>query len=310
MSHTTDEGDHGGLSPDAAFSVLGDETRLRILRTLGEATDLLSFSELRERLGRPDSGQFNYHLGKLEGHFVRKTDAGYELTRVGEDVISVVIAGTVNADPSIEPTVIDALCPLCDAPVEITYGDNQLNCSCTACDGIFPTDDASRTLFWFGLPPAGVEGRTAEEVFHATLTHTFHEIATSRAGVCPDCSGRITSTVDVCWAHDTDEEPRCPACSCPHMAEVTDVCQVCGKSARGPVRMAMLVHPTVTAFYHDHGIQHRFASWDAFRRSHNVREELVSEDPLELRLSIPAGDEELQLTVDADLEVLDATRVV
>jgi DNA-binding transcriptional ArsR family regulator len=64
MSHTTDEGDHGGLSPDAAFSVLGDETRLRILRTLGDATDLLSFSELRERLGRPDSGQFNYQAVK------------------------------------------------------------------------------------------------------------------------------------------------------------------------------------------------------------------------------------------------------
>jgi hypothetical protein len=72
-----------------AFATLGNETRLSILLALWEAyepfvaTNAVAFSELRERVGMRDSGQFNYHLDKLRGHFVRKTDAGYELRRAG-----------------------------------------------------------------------------------------------------------------------------------------------------------------------------------------------------------------------------------
>ena len=43
---TDDTGSEGALSPDAAFAVLGDETLLQILRTLGEADEPLAFSEL------------------------------------------------------------------------------------------------------------------------------------------------------------------------------------------------------------------------------------------------------------------------
>jgi hypothetical protein len=39
----------------------------------------VSFSELRDRVGTRDSGQFNYHLDQLTGHFIRATDSGYEL---------------------------------------------------------------------------------------------------------------------------------------------------------------------------------------------------------------------------------------
>lgn len=48
-----------------AFSVLGNETRLSVLLTLWDAYEpwdeegAVPFSELRERLGRPDSGRFN-----------------------------------------------------------------------------------------------------------------------------------------------------------------------------------------------------------------------------------------------------------
>lgn len=60
-----------------AFALLGDETRVAMIEALVDEsrTSLdnprLSVSDLRERIGRPDSGQFNYHLDKLVGHFVR-----------------------------------------------------------------------------------------------------------------------------------------------------------------------------------------------------------------------------------------------
>ena len=55
------------LSPDEAFAVLGDETRLQILQTLGEADEPLAFSALFDRIEYDDSSNFGYHLDKLVG---------------------------------------------------------------------------------------------------------------------------------------------------------------------------------------------------------------------------------------------------
>lgn len=76
-------------SPDEAFSALCDGTRPSILQALGEAHDPLSFSDLRERAGSPESSRFNYYLGKLTDHFVAKRDDGYELRRAGAHTIDV-----------------------------------------------------------------------------------------------------------------------------------------------------------------------------------------------------------------------------
>lgn len=79
--------------PAEAFDLLGDETRLAILRALAdrqrECPDepSLTFTELRERAGVGDSGLFNYHLEKLVGRFVRDTGEGYELGYAGRQVV-------------------------------------------------------------------------------------------------------------------------------------------------------------------------------------------------------------------------------
>ena len=70
------ETDSRTLQPDEAFVTLGNETRIEILRALQDAGGPLAFSELRDRVGVDDPGQFNYHLGKLAGHFVRKDEGG------------------------------------------------------------------------------------------------------------------------------------------------------------------------------------------------------------------------------------------
>jgi DNA-binding transcriptional ArsR family regulator len=79
-----------------AFALLSDETRVSILQSLAAAEaspedpDALSFSELRTRVGVRDGGLFNYHLRKLRGQFVEKTDDGYRLTTEGRRVESLV----------------------------------------------------------------------------------------------------------------------------------------------------------------------------------------------------------------------------
>lgn len=59
------------------------------MQALGEAGfgESLSFTELRERVGVRQGAQFNYHLDKLVGHFVTKTDGGYSLRPTGHRVI-------------------------------------------------------------------------------------------------------------------------------------------------------------------------------------------------------------------------------
>lgn len=159
MTADVNAGDSSMLSPDDAFSVLGNETRMEILHALGEADEPVSFSELRDRLGRPDSGQFNYHLDQLVGHFIRKTDEGYGLLQAGRRVIEAVLSGAVTEIPDKESTRIDKSCYLCGGPTEVTYdatAPRPVRVSCTECAGVAdlfePVDYGN--IGSFPLPPA------------------------------------------------------------------------------------------------------------------------------------------------------------
>ncbi|MFB6220087.1 MAG: winged helix-turn-helix domain-containing protein [Halolamina sp.] len=74
--------------PTDALAVLGDETRVAILRALAEADEPLPFSDLRRRAGIEDPGRFNYHLSALREYFVREADGGYALRHAGSRVVA------------------------------------------------------------------------------------------------------------------------------------------------------------------------------------------------------------------------------
>lgn len=88
-----------GRAAIQAFSTLGNGTRSAILLALWEAYEpsgaenAVSFSELRARVGLAVSGQFNYHLDELAGHFVDARPDGYVLRRPGRLIVQAVIAG-------------------------------------------------------------------------------------------------------------------------------------------------------------------------------------------------------------------------
>ncbi|WP_433633396.1 DUF7347 domain-containing protein [Halomicrococcus sp. NG-SE-24] len=137
----------GAAGPRAieAFATLGNETRLAILLALWEAYDpfakanTIPFTELRKRVGMRDGSQFNYHLQQLVGHFIRKTDDGYELNRGGLQFVQTVIAGTGIEEQTLESTELDrgtgalasvtgswSSCRRCGAPTAVTYQDREL----------------------------------------------------------------------------------------------------------------------------------------------------------------------------------------
>lgn len=90
-SHERNIDESEALPPDRALSILGNETRIAILRVLGSADEeVVPFSTLRKRVGIEDSGQFNYHLNQLAGHYIRHTPDGYALCQAGTDALEVI----------------------------------------------------------------------------------------------------------------------------------------------------------------------------------------------------------------------------
>jgi DNA-binding transcriptional ArsR family regulator len=186
--------------PTAAFKVLGNGTRLAILRELLDTMDdPPSFSELRKRLGMRDGSQFNYHLRKLEPAYVVRTDGSagtdgsrgsadgrsadrYRLTIAGMMVTAAILAGTLIDQPTIPPFEVEVECVTCGGGLLARYEDEMVSVNCADC--------GQYHLFSF-LPPGGLVDRTPEEVAAASDSY-FRTCALScMDGVCPGCAGRV-----------------------------------------------------------------------------------------------------------------------
>lgn len=307
--------DEGNASPDPdeAFALLGHETRVSILLALWDTFESasrdndLTYSELFERVDIRDSGNFSYHLEKLTGPYLRSTGDGYELKQTGINVMRAVVKGTVIEDPAFGPTPVDITCPICTGPVEIAYSDELLTVFCTACEGRIPWNDEPGHLFGAPVPPAGIGQRPIEETFRSAVVYTLYNLAAFIDGVCSDCSSTVETAMYTCSDHDPGGANRCPTCDRFNLAEVWMTCPTCKLRVFLPVSLVTLNDPAVAVLSLEHGVEHRFATWDTVARSYRVSEELVSEDPLRLRLTIPAGDDEFWVTVDGDSTVIETS---
>lgn len=305
-----------------AFSILGNETRLSILLALWEAYEpfgeenAVSFSDLRESVGVRDSGQFNYHLDQLTDQFVRSTEDGYRLRESGQKLVRTVIAGTGIGETSREPTPLDVPCNRCGShPVHLSYTEETLYLTCTACKGFITDDEFPRgTLAVWHLDPAGVNDRSPPELFVASAIAENNRVRMMLAGVCPDCSGTVSRSVTICTEHAPAEGKVCPDCGTRDSVRVRYVCTVCKNWNAGPVQVTVHDHPVVIAFYYDHGIDLAYdiddveGFYDVWEYLWGQDHELVSTDPVEIRVTIPCEDEELHLTLDEELTVVDVKR--
>lgn len=312
----------GEARPDVtgAFKLVSNETRLAILLALWEAydphdgTDGVSFSELRDRVGTRDSGQFNYHVRKLEGQFVSKTDDGYHLRPLGLKLVQTIIADA-DRTAHIDAVPVDVDCSLCGAPTAITYQDGWLYHHCTECDGAFgfDHDHPSGVLFGEPLPPSALANRTPEEVFAAGVFRLFQVLTMKVGGLCPVCSGVIESTVSVCGAHESEPGTPCSECGNVSAVRITWVCSVC--KYRGSASPAGIVglHPAVIAFYHDRGVDlgYTINSFEEARQAmallQGADQTIVSTDPLRVRVTVRYAGDELSLLLDKTMTVIEQT---
>lgn len=308
-----------------AFKLLSDETRLAILLTLWEAYEPgapgpqgLAFSELRERVGAEDSGNFAYHLDKLGEHFVEQAEEGYRLSNAGLKIVRSVIAGTGIEERGLSPTEVPRDCPACGASTTLSYEDQRLYQRCNECEGHVGPDSSLRappgTLFVHeGFDPAGLVGRTPGEVFVAGTIDYHRTVTLVVRGICPECSGPVEETLRICEDHDPSEGTRCSTCGTLDEVRACYVCSVCKFNVSYPAWAAAFDHPAVVSFYYDHGFEMTYGLeepeaaghlWDRLLRE----QELVSKTPVRIRVTIRDEGETLELTLDGDLDVVDVQR--
>lgn len=294
------------LAPDEAFSALANETRMAILRTLWEAIDhtadssALSFSELYDRVGAGDSGRFNYHLGKLRDHFVRRTDDGYELTDAGLQVVQTVVRGTPTSSPVLDPAPVDADCPQCGATVTLGYDGEQVVMRCSECEGYWDAMDG--TVGHFTFPPVGLRCRDHDDILLATFPYIFTSYDVAAEGVCATCSAPIEGTLTVCEDHDASEGP-CQACGTVFRGLATWACSTCKSALRAPGFAPVLSHQATTSLYHHHGVDLREEFWEVIVSGRDVTTDVWSTDPPRLRVEVAVGGDPLVADVDEDLAV-------
>ena len=299
--------DATGITPDRAFGLLGNATRLGILRALWEAQEPfadagLTFSELRHRAGVEDSGQFNYHLEQLVGRFVTHEGDTYRLSFAGETVVRAVIAGTVTSDLSADPVEVDADCMYCGAPVTVQYRGGFVYVACTSCDGSVKSELVPGGLVGFELPPAGFADRSPQAVLEATLGYELPRYDARIEGVCPDCGGRVDSWLEVCEDHP--ETGYCDACRWRDRSRVRWLCRSCRAARDGPGYAVAIHHPATSAFLHDHGVELRRGSWAFVSLAGRVTETAVSTDPVRVTYTLDYGGDTLEFEVDADATVV------
>lgn len=316
MSTDADTGDTT-LPPDEAFAVLGNETRMEILQKLAEADEPLSFSELRDRVGVSDSGQFNYHLDKLIGHFLESTSDGYELRRSGERVVESVLSGAVTESPKIQPTVTDRPCPLCGASIRVSYHQEWVAMSCSECEGVYGGSTAvedvateSMAQGYLGgqpLPPAGIEDRTAAEVAAAADTWSSVETLAASTGMCPRCSARLNQSVRVCEDHDASDG-LCDECDYRHAVQIDRTCTNCPYHGEGAAVLGIAADTNLLGFQTSHGLNPVIPTTEFYREMLDYDEEIVSMNPLEARFTWTVNGDSITLTIDDEPSVVQVER--
>lgn len=300
------------MSPDDAFATVGDDTRIQILQTIGEADEPLTYSELFDRADY-DGTNFHYHLKQLRGHFIRKTESGYTLRQAGARVVVAILSGSVTEYPVVERAAVDTPCFLCGGEMELSYRQETVGLYCPDCGGRRSANgntntDGERTpsdvVGALGLPPAGVQERQPSEMLNAAEVWTVTQGQAVARDVCPWCSSSLDHEVSACEAHDASDG-RCSACNRRFASQVHVSCRNCIFEQDSALTSRLLSNTTLMAFMLDHDIDP--LAPEAFHLT-NVEETIRSIGPFEADFTFTCDGDSITLTVGEDLSVDEVAR--
>lgn len=307
-----------GMSPDEVFTVLGNETRLNILRTLWEASipgngvaasDTVTYTDLRHGVDIGDSGKFNYHLSKLTPYFVQDADDGYRLTKAGERITRSILTVSEAMTDFGFPHELQTGCPFCGSDTLATFEDQQLRVQCTECRGMFGDQAPSGTLAVLGFPTAGMTNTTFEEFLGTNLFKCQLDITYMMHGVCRECGGPVTSSVTTCDDHRLVDGPICDTCHSPFEVWVDQRCNRCYYGKHLPVELYVMGLAPVIGFLYEHDIdvlEPTFKEVAACLREWFTTS--VTTNPFRIDIAIEPADDVLTLTVNEEMTVTHVDR--
>ena len=302
------------------FELLGNETRLAILLALWESFDPfdpangMSFTALRDRVGIPQGAQFGYHLERLVGRLVEKTGSGYALRPTGLELVQSLVAG-VGREATLDPVEIDVACWRCGGETVLTYRDTWLYHVCTDCETVIDDQEVDKRfpaglLFGEPYPAAILSDRTPEEIYAAAVTRLLQQQTLRMNGVCPRCLGVLDSSTWVCESHEPGPAGVCPRCDAKWAVRIRRSCSVC-KYWELDSPAGMVMQPDVSAFYRARGLELALGV-NEFERARAVmtqlpthEETVLSTDPVRTRVVVQFEGDELRLTYDEAMNVLE-----
>lgn len=276
-------------TPADAFAVLGSDVRVEVLLSLAEAArpgyaqQGVRFSEIRECVGVEDAGRLNYHLDKLRGHFVRRTDEGYRLRYAGWEAVRVVQAGTYHEQPQRE---FDApgTCYACGDSLRARTRHDWLGIRCTGCDALHTSHP---------LPPWLLRDREPADVLGALDADVRHRASLVSDRRCPECLGRTDVTIreDVPAEWDIVVVPQFR-------------CRHCSYWFHPPFGVLALENRAVVEFLERHGVDPANRPyWDLSLCVSPNHLTVDARDPWRIDLSPTRGEEKLCVTFDGDAAV-------
>ncbi|WP_254863048.1 DUF7351 domain-containing protein [Halovivax gelatinilyticus] len=278
------------ISADAADAIasLGDRRRLEILvalaaaeRSEGTAGTSLSFSTLYDATDVESSSQFAYHLDQLVGPFVERTPDGYRLTYTGGRIARAVRAGLYEPATSFDDEPVGGTCIRCgSASLVATVADEGFHIHCRACE---------ETLLSDIFPRSQARGRTAAEIVESFGHRIWGSLVQLRAGVCPECAGRVETSVTT-----TELGGRT-------LYTHASTCPECWFGFALPVEAVAVFHPAAANRLWMAGID----LWDVplwelfeFIVSDSITTDVSSRDPLGLRFEVALEGDRLELEMD------------
>lgn len=293
-----------------ALKILGNEIRMAILLALWEEADndqpplekpTLSFSQLRDRVGVVDSGQFNYHLDKLTGVYLERVGGEYRpLPACG--VLLPLMTNKFAENESFENVPIDGECHHCGSSTVIDYSEQQLNERCPNCAGCLECDSApAGTIASRHIPPGALENRTLEE-FNRDASARFRlKLESLIEGFCPICAGTVTPNLHVCEDHRASDASVCEGCGFQRELSWLFVCDVCKYAMWTSGRKPIFVDDVVERFFAEHGLDLP-SLYDTGKRTqiYDAVEsvDLLSSDPPEVKVALELEGDRLEITLD------------
>lgn len=263
-----------------SFNRLTNPMRIKIIRELARSRaespqdPALTFSELRDRLGAPDSGTFNYHLGQLQSEFVKQDEAGYVLSPASQQFVAVVASGGIGSDTDRYPQDIDADCPGCGDTLTLNFEDGRFGARCS-------------NDHWFtgSVPQSVISGRPVEEAIERFAKYTWSRLEFVRDGICPACYNDLDTHL-----LEVEEDGRV-------RHEFEGRCHHCGAISHATVGMLLAHHPAVLALYLPSIPSYRTLPFWEFENRVAYETRVLAEDPMVVEVSFFQGESGVTLSI-------------